>query len=59
MTMSDETKEKRKHEEHHPHHTHKHEHHGHDDEGGIHPGWFFVIGAILLAIIVIGWTMNL
>jgi hypothetical protein len=58
--MSDETKEKRHHEEHHPHHPHKHEHHGHSDEDrGIHMGWFFVIGAILLALVVLGWTMNM
>lgn len=58
--MSDESKEKRKHEEHHAHHAnpHKHGHARPDEDAGIHPGWFLILGAILLIVIVIGWTLN-
>jgi hypothetical protein len=57
--MSDETKEKRRHEEHHAHHPHKHDHHAQDSERSIHFGWFLVFGTILIALVVLGWTMNM
>ena len=59
--MSDESKEKRQHEEHHPHHAnpHKHDHHkSSEDATTIHPAWLLVLGAILIIIIVLSWTMN-
>jgi hypothetical protein len=56
--MSDESKDKRRHEQHHPHHPHKHEHSKPGEASSIHPGWLLVFGAILIIVIVLGWTMN-
>ncbi len=56
--MTEESKEKKRHEEHHAHHPHKHEHHKPVEEPGVHPGWWLVFGAVLVIIIVLGWTVN-
>ncbi len=59
-TVSDESKEKRRHEEHHPHHhnPHKHDHSPPvEGSGWPHPAWFYVLGAILILGVVLTWTL--
>ncbi len=57
--MSEEDKEKQHHEQHHPHHhnPHHHEHSPPIERTGIHVGWFYGIGGVLILLVILAWTL--